>query len=191
VVSALSREYPELKADLVFDDAVHDLVDEGLDIALRLNTLAASSYIMRRLASVPEVIVGSPVLLDQLLHREGPVRLGSAPWIAHTALRPRSTWTFRSEQGEKVQIRVDVRATANTVVAVRDLLLAGAGFAVLPLHMVRDDLRAGRLEQACPGWTHRKLTLHAVLPTRRPPPRVRAFLAGLLSEIRTLGFDGA
>ena len=74
--------------------------------------------------------------------------------------------------------------------AVRDLLLAGAGFAVLPLHMVRDDLKAGRLRQACSGWIHRKLTLHAVLPTRAPPPRARAFLSALASEIQSLGFDG-
>jgi DNA-binding transcriptional LysR family regulator len=189
VATALTRRYPELKVDLVFDDAVHDLVDEGFDLALRLNVLAESSYVVRRIGAVPEIIVSSQAMVDQLPHHDDPSVLADAPWVAHTGLKPRSTWTFRSEQGARQQVRVDLRATVNTSSGIRDLLIAGAGFAVAPMHMVRDDLKAGRLMQVCPGWLHRKLALHAVMPTRRPPPRVRAFLSAIVDEARTLGID--
>jgi DNA-binding transcriptional LysR family regulator len=189
VASALLARHPELKLELVFDDAVHDLLDEKLDVALRLNTLAQASYVVRRLGSVPEVIVASPVVLDALDGAEHPAGLAGAPWLAHAGLRPRSTWTFRSDDGERAQVRVDLRALANTSLALRDLLLAGAGLAVLPLHMVGDDLKAGRLRRACPAWTHRRLSLHAVLPTRGPPPRVRAFLTAIAAEVESAGFE--
>ncbi|AKU97957.1 hypothetical protein AKJ09_04621 [Labilithrix luteola] len=82
---------------------------------------------------------------------------------------------------------VTVAVAANNVVALRDLLLAGAGFGLLPLHVVREELAAGRLRQACPGWSSRKLTLHALLPTRRAPPRVRLFLDRLATAATNLG----
>jgi DNA-binding transcriptional LysR family regulator len=189
VASSLAQQHRDLKLELLLDDDVHDLLEEKLDVALRLNPLAESTYVVRRLGTVAEIIVGSPVAFESLEQFDDPRALANAAWVAHTAIRPRSTWTFRSAQGDKAQVRVDLRATANTAVAVRDLLLAGAGFAVLPVHMVREDLRAGRLRQACPGWIHRRLTLHAVLPTRGPPPRVRAFLSDISTRIEAVGFE--
>jgi len=72
----------------------------------------------------------------------------------------------------------------------RDLLLAGAGVGLLPAHTVRDDLKTGRLLHVCPGWHHRRLSLHALLPTKHSPPRVRLFLAALAEAARPLGFVG-
>jgi DNA-binding transcriptional LysR family regulator len=54
-------------------------------------------------------------------------------------------------------VSANVRVTTNTVVAMRDLLVAGAGFGALPTHMVRTDIRSGRLVQVCPGWFRRRL----------------------------------
>jgi DNA-binding transcriptional LysR family regulator len=98
---------------------------------------------------------------------------------------------LRSRDGDKAQVAVTVAVATNNVVAMRDLLLAGAGFCLLPLHVVRDDLAAGRLLQACPGWSARKLVLHALLPTRKAPPRVRVFLDRLAEAAKSLGFDPA
>ena len=68
-----------------------------------------------------------------------------------------------------MQVAVNPIATTNTAVAVRDLPLAGAGFAIVPFHVVRDDLRHERLCRVCPSWYRRTLWLHALLPTRNSP----------------------
>jgi DNA-binding transcriptional LysR family regulator len=189
IAASLTRQHPDLNVELVLDDAIHDLVEEGFDVGLRLGAVTESSYIVRRLASEPEIIVASPLVMDQHDDVSSPRDLAGAPWVVHTGLPVRSSRTFRSQRGEKAQVGVKVAATTNTQVALRDLLVAGAGFGIAPLHSVRDDISAGRLEHVCPGWTHRKLFLYALLPTRQSPPRVRLFLAQLPAAASQLGFD--
>jgi DNA-binding transcriptional LysR family regulator len=189
IVATLTRQHPSLKAEIVFDDAIRDLVKDGFDVAIRLGSLTESRYIVRRLGTEPEIIVGSPGLVDERGDATHPRQLASAPWVIHSALSGRSSWTFRSEKGDKAQITVDVKALSNTIMATRDLLLAGAGFGVIPRHVVREDLDAGRLRQVCRTWSHGRLSLHALLPTRQNPPRVRLFLAALATATRPLGFD--
>jgi DNA-binding transcriptional LysR family regulator len=191
IAAALTTKHPSLKVDLLFDDRVRDLVAEGLDVALRLGTVAESSYVVRRLGSEPEIIVASDAVLAEYGELLEPQRLRNAPWVAHTGLHLRSTLSFRTERGDKQQVSVEVRAMTNTGLAVRSLLLAGAGFGVLPLHMVREDLDSGRLQRVCPEWFQRRLTLHALLPTRQTAPRVRAFLTGLGTALKPLGFAPA
>nr|WP_275936741.1 LysR family transcriptional regulator [Labilithrix luteola] len=65
IAAALTQRYAALKVDLVFDDTVHDLVDEGFDLALRLGSVVESSYVVRRLASEPEIVAASPSVIDE------------------------------------------------------------------------------------------------------------------------------
>ena len=191
VAAELTRKHPSLTLDLLLDDAVHDLLEERLDAALQINAPSSGSFVVRRLGAAPLIIVGSPRLFDEHSIEGHPRSLAAAPFIAHVALKARSTWTFRADDGETAQVRVTLRATVNSSLAFRDLLLEGAGFGVFPMHLVRDDLRSGRLRRACPRWIHRRIVLQAVLPTRRPPARVRAFLAGVAAEMAGLGFESA
>jgi DNA-binding transcriptional LysR family regulator len=188
VAAGLVRGHPSLKVELVVDDAIRDLVAEGLDVALRLGTLRESSYVVRRLGSEQEIVVAAAGVFDELAALKNPRGLGSVPWVVHSALRVPSSWSLRTEGGEKAQVNVRVIASTNTVIAMRDLLLAGAGVGLLPAHTVREDLKTGRLLRVCPGWYHRRLSLHALLPTKHSPPRVRLFLAALAAATRPLGF---
>lgn len=191
IAAGLCRKHSALDVDLCLDDAVHDLVQEGFDLALRLGPVAESSYVVRRLASEPEIIVASPLVTDALDPVRHPRALRGAPWVVHSGLSVRASRTFRSPRGERVQVSVKVTASATSQVATRDLLLAGAGFGVVPQHVVREDIRAGRLVHVCPGFIERRLILHALLPTRHLPPRVRLFLDELPVAARKLGFDVA
>ncbi|WP_169927770.1 LysR family transcriptional regulator [Labilithrix luteola] len=190
IAAALTRQHPALRIDLSFDDRVHDLIKERFDVAVRLGSVAPSSYVIRRLGTEPEVVVASPTVVDQWGEVQTPDRLSGAPWVVHSGLPVRAAWTFRSTRSAKqMQATLKVTVAANTVLALRDLLVAGAGFGLLPLHVVRDDIAAGRLQLVCPDWRSRKLTLHALLPTRQSPPRVRVFLDRLSDASKDLGFD--
>lgn len=189
LVAALTRKHESLKVELNFDDAVHDLVAEGLDVAIRLGSLRESSYVVHKLGSEDEIIVASPAALDALGSVDSPRQLANAPWVSHSALGSRSSWTFRSQKGLKAQIGVNVVFSTNTVLSTRDLLLAGGGFGVIPTHVVLKDVKEGRLAHVCPGWFHRRLALHALLPTRHAPPRVRVLLAAIRNVAKPLGFE--
>lgn len=189
IAAELMRQHPALHVDLTVSDTVQDLVEAGLDVALRLGRLRSSSYVVNQLGSEPEIIVSSSSVFVELSKAQNPRDLAGVPWIAHSALGVRSTLSLRSDDGRKVQIAVDVRATANTGPSVRDLVLAGAGLAFLPAHLVRDDLKEGRLVHLCRRWFHQRLKLHALTPTKKTPRRVQLFLSALRDAAGSLGFE--
>lgn len=190
IAASLIHQHPDLRVDLSFDDRVADLIKDRFDVAVRLGAMPSSSYVVRRLGSEPEIIVASPQTIERWIEVQTPDRLSGAPWVVHSGLPVRSAWTFRSSRSAKqVQATVKVAAGANTVFALRDLLVASAGFGLLPFHVVRGDIEEGRLLHVCPDWSSRKLILHALLPTRKPPPRVSVFLARLSEAAPHLGFD--
>jgi DNA-binding transcriptional LysR family regulator len=178
VCAGLLRRYPQLHVELLLDDVKRDLVRDGLDLALRLGPVTESSYVVRKLGVEPEIIVASPRVAAARGDIE-PRELTGAPWVTHSALRGSPSWTFRSEGGGRQDITVEPRASANNSTAIRRLLLGGVGYGVTPSRMATRDLDAGRLVNVCPGWYHRRVTLHALLPTRHSPPRVRVLLQAL------------
>jgi DNA-binding transcriptional LysR family regulator len=178
VCADLLRRYPLLRVEMFLDDVVRDLVRDGLDLALRLGPVTESSYVVKKLSVEPEIIVASPRLAATRGDVE-PRDLAGAPWVTHMALRGSPSWTFRSEGGARQDISVELRAAANNSNAIRRLFLGGVGYGVTPARMATRDLESGRLVNVCPGWYHRRVTLHALLPTRHSPPRVHALLVGL------------
>jgi DNA-binding transcriptional LysR family regulator len=189
VTTRLLRQHPSLKVNLDFDDEMRDLVQDGFDVALRLGEMRESSLVVRRLGSEPEILAVNPAALAGRAAPGHPRDLGVLPWLVHSAQRPRSSWVFRLENDEEAQVTLDAAVSVSTVIAMRSLLLHGAGIGLVPRHMIHDDLRSGRLLQVCPGWFRRRIWLHALLPTRRPPPRVRVFLDQLAGVAASSGFD--
>ena len=192
VAATLMRRYPELRVELDFDATTRDLVAHGFDLALRLGPLRTSSYVARRIGVETEILVASPSLVATRGTVEEPRELKEAPWIASGAVGPRpgGAWTFRSHDPRQANqaIPVDVRASANSVNGMRAFLYEGIGYGILPAHMTRADIEAGRLVHICPKWYGRRIAFHALMPTRKPPPRVRVFLSALEIALVPFGF---
>lgn len=179
----LAAAHPSLRVELVSEDGLHDLIAGGFDVALRLGAAPDSSLVMRKLGSEPEIIVASPALAARFQEAERPSELAGAPWITHSKIPTAGVWRFKNDAGEKDEIHVERRATANTGEGVRALASGGVGLAAMPLFMVKSDIASGRLVRVCPNWHLRQLTLYAVLPSKdKMPARVRAFL-GVLREV--------
>jgi DNA-binding transcriptional LysR family regulator len=188
VAAEIARMHPALRIEIELDDRPRDLVGEGFDVALRLGLLRDSGHVARRLGWEPEIIVGAAELVTAYADADGPAALRGAPWVAHSRLAVGKVWKFRSEDGEEDEVVVAPRALASDTESVRALVMGGVGFAVLPRHAVTDDMAAGRLEHVCPAWFHRRITLHALLPGRKNPPRVTLFLDHLAAAVLKLGF---
>jgi DNA-binding transcriptional LysR family regulator len=186
VGAQLCRAHSALTFDLLVDDSKRDLVADRIDVAIRIGPPEASSYIRRRIGVEPEILVASPALAGAYPDLAQPRQLQGAPWIAHSMLRPRGTWVFVTASGARQQIDVALRVSASATDAVIAACRAGAGFAVLPRHMVAAEIAGGGLVQVCPTWFRRNVTLHALLPSRQPPPRASLFLTALTEALRPL-----
>lgn len=170
--------YPELNVDLVCNDRVVDLIEEGFDVALRLTrALPDSTLVARRLAHSPVLTVASPDYLRRHGAPQTPDELADHNCLRYTLAERPSDWTFISPDGASHTVRVQGNLQANTSVALRAAALAGLGIASGASFIVGDDVRRGDLVPVLPDYPMRPRELYALYPhNRHLSPKVRAFI---------------
>lgn len=146
LVGAFARQYASLKVELLLDDQVIDMVDAGVDISLRIGWLDDSSLVARKLCDSPRLLCASPEYIDRHGRPESPAQLADHECIIFSLLPTPYRWTF-SRRGRQEHVHVSGRLKTNSALAVRALILDGAGIAGLSNFLLGEDLRAGRLER--------------------------------------------
>ena len=173
-----SRQYPHIHIDLVCNDRIVDLIDDGFDVALRLaRGLPDSTLVARQLASSRTVAVASPAYLDRHGHPATPQNLAQHNCLMYSSGDKPAQWSFTD--GDGATHKVDVRGSlqANTSVALREAAVGGMGIAGAAAFIVRDALRSGQLVEVLPGYTLRPRILYALYPhSRQLSPKVRVFV---------------
>ncbi|TCL76057.1 LysR family transcriptional regulator [Rhizobium sp. BK251] len=175
---------PRLAVELILRETASDLVEEGIDLEVRLGPVADSTLICRRIGWTTAHLVGSP---SYLARREQPLRpedLKEHDCICYARAGMARTWTFSSGSRDE-SVRVAPRLTSNNVVAVHRATLAGAGLSVLS-HIVADpEIEAGRLVKLMPDYPPSPLPINVVYPSRKNvPSRVKAVLDFLVDAVR-------
>ncbi len=189
-VARLCAQHPKLQAELVLSDDRTDFFAERLDAMLTVNVPKDSSLVSTRLASDVEIIVSAPELAERWRDAKQPKDLMGAPFIAHTHIPSGNRRHFRNTRGTKQQITPSQpRIVANTTDAIRSLVVAGIGLAVVPSQVVHEDIIAGRIVRMLPDWRGRTVHVHLCRPSQQhPPPRVAAFVRELRSVFALTGF---
>ncbi|WP_254055775.1 substrate binding domain-containing protein [Ruegeria sp. EL01] len=168
--------YSDITMDLTMDDRVVDLVDAGLDLAIRAGTLPDSALIARRLAPIHSVLVAAP---DYLLRQGDPQQ--PEDLLAHNCLhyaysRDPMEWVLHGPNGE-LRIRTKGTLRINNSETLCTALLDGLGIGRLPTFVAGAHLAAGRLIRVLPEYVLPEQALFAVFPERRHlPMKVRAFV---------------
>jgi len=174
-LAELVKAEPQLEVELVLDDRPRDMVEERFDVALRVGPLADSSARVRRLGDVERVVVAARSLVPHV--PQDPAALKDLPAIIFDG--PIVVDSVVLERGaQRVQVALHGRFRTNSSEAMLEALLAGAGWTVAPMWLIQDQLRKRTLVRWVPAWeVPSKLTLFAVYPEGRAPPRrVRVFL---------------
>jgi DNA-binding transcriptional LysR family regulator len=192
-LTALGRAHPQLQLELSLTDRVVDVIDENVDIALRVGPLPGGSDLAGRALGGHWMLVcaapgylsraGRPGTLDDLAgHR----------CIVYTRDgRPRP-WEFAGSDGRMVKIPVESQLRLDDLEVAREAALAGDGLARLPSWLVADDLESGRLEVALAEHQPFVHEMHAVWPHRRPLPlRVRVVVDAVLAAVKPMLRDMA
>lgn len=172
--------HPNVKIDLRLNDNQVDLVEQGIDIAVRIGHLSDSGLIARHIGESRTVIVASQGYLDALPsvhHRpKTPEDLLQHPCIVYTELTTKNSWGFIHTNGTRVTVRVQGPLQSNSSEVIRSALMAGMGIAYAPKWMVHNELASGEVKRLMPDWSANPLPINLVSPGhRRHAAKVGAF----------------
>ncbi|HEY1995657.1 LysR family transcriptional regulator [Paraburkholderia sp.] len=159
-------EHPNLELDLVLDDRNIDLVEEGIDLALRMGVLADSSMTARKIAEARRRVVGTPEYFKRHGVPKAPADLLAHQAVIYTRDGGGEDWTFRKETAEfsvKMQGRVKITATEGLRAAIN----ADMGLAIASEWAFTPELKSGAVVSVMDDWMLPTISLSAVYPTGR------------------------
>jgi len=186
VLDAFLDEYPTVSARLLLLERAVNLIDEGVDVALRIAELADSSMVATRIGEVRRVVVASPHYLKQNPHIEEPGDLAKHQVIAMAHLP--NSWTFPPAAGSSVprSVQVTPRLVTNTIRSAVASAVDGRGVALLFSYQVAEAVRNGELEVVLTGHEPAALPVHVIVPPGRlTVPKVRAFMDFAVPRLRS------
>lgn len=184
LLPAFLEKHPDLSIDLTCNDRFVDLVDNGVDMAIRIGELADSSLMARRLARNRRVVVGSPTYLERKGFPKTPDNLTNYNCVVYTYRALRNDWLLVGPDDVEQTVRVSGNMESNYGDTLYKAVLGDLGLALLPLWMVGQDVKSGRLVDALPGYHAPDSAVYAVYPPgRHLSPKVRRFIDYLAESL--------
>lgn len=173
--------HPEVSVSLLLSDSLSNIVEEGIDLAVRVGKLQDSGLVARKLGEVRRVACASPAYLKRRGTPKTPKDLAGHNCLRFGALSPTPYWEFR-EAGRPRQVRVQGNLLSNQGAPLIDAARAGLGIVVALSYQLQEAVAAGELRVVLQEFEPESIPVHAVLPSGRlQPARVRA-LADFLQE---------
>lgn len=168
-------QHPALEVEVVMDDRSIDLVEDGIDVALRMGALPDSALTARKIADCPRMVVGTPDYFARGGEPSSPTDLANHQAVVMEQRGNGAAWTFRKESTEvAVVVQGRLRVTAGE--GLRAAVLAGMGLAVSSEWLFSSELASGQVRRTLQDWTLPPLDLSAVFPTGRlASAKARAF----------------
>jgi DNA-binding transcriptional LysR family regulator len=180
----LLTDHPGLKVELVVSDRFGDMIEDRLDLAMRMGEVTDASVVVRRLGTAWFVVVAAPSYIERKGKPSMPAELASHTCIVHDLGPGSNVWTFATSGGSE-QFQVSGGLLANDVSAVHLAARSGYGIALLPLFEVLEDLRSGRLVRVLSEFPAPSVPLNLVYPSRRHlAPRTRVVFEFILEQVR-------
>lgn len=178
------ERYPEVSVQTLFVDRVVNLLEEGLDVAVRIGPLPDSSLTAIRVGTVRRVVCGSPAYLEARGIPWIPEALTDHDIVLFSSLSPRPEWHFRGPEGE-VKVQFPTRLMVNTADVAIAAAVAGRGLTRVLSYMIAPELTDGRLQVVLSDYEPAPLPIHVVYHEgRKAAARVRAFVDFIVARLR-------
>lgn len=186
LVQRFLQLHPDLRVDLRLHDGFVDLVEQGIDLSLRIGELENSGLVARRVGTSDRQLVAHRDYLRSLPRTLPPPRrpedLARHECLVYTERVGRNLWSFHAGAGADApvgsvrSVRVEGRLQTDSSEVMRAAVLSGMGIGYSPTWMFEDELAAGTVVRLLPDWTPPSSPVHAVYPPqRRHSAKVRAF----------------
>lgn len=176
IVTEFLDRFPEVQAALALVDRPVDLVEEGLDVAVRIGALGESSAVATRVGALRRIVVASPDYLARRGTPQRPADLTDHAVVAFSGIAGVEHWVFREAAGDE-NVAIRPRLVVSTAEAAIDAARAGFGLTRVLSYQAAEDVARGSLLRVLPGYEGDEVPIHLVYPGgRHPPPKLRAFL---------------
>ena len=180
VVAGFLSRYPQTQVDLIATERTVNLVEERIDLAVRIGNVMDESLIARRLGACRSVVCASPTYLEANGYPNAPDDLRNHRCITHAYVG--RTELRLQRNGQTLRIPVRGQLQSNEAAVTRRATLAGAGIAMLPTYFVSADLASGELIRLLPDWEPEPLGIHAVYLSRQHQPRLLRMMVDFLGD---------
>ncbi|HEY8708093.1 MAG TPA: LysR family transcriptional regulator [Burkholderiaceae bacterium] len=206
LVLAFMRQHPEISIDLSFDDRYVNLVEQGVDVAIRMGRLADSSLGARYLGRNPWVLVASPAYLKAHGAPKTPADVAAHPCLIYSSVQGDERWHFTGgtsnagntggndghDAPREQSVAVHGPLRTNNLSVVLEAALGGMGLAILPWYVAHQAVRAGRVTPLLADHALPVQEMHAVFPSPKlVPSKVASFIDFLQGQFTPQWWQGA
>lgn len=187
IVSEFLAKFPAISVRLLLSDGNVHLIDEHIDMAVRIGRLPDSSLVASRVGDIRMVVCASPKLLAAHGTPITLEKLSSLPLLSFDKLTPTTYWTFRDPAGGgTIDIQIETRLSVSTAEAAVDAAINGIGATRVLHYQCVDAVRAGILRIILDRFEPDPLPVHLLHPERDSIPfKTRAFLDFAASRMRS------
>jgi DNA-binding transcriptional LysR family regulator len=173
IVTEFLGQFPDVSVALSLLDRPVDLVEEGLDIAVRIGAPAESSTVAARVGAVRRIVVASPDYVTRRGMPQSPADLEAHAVVAFSGLAGVEHWIFRDDARGSIKPRLIV----TTAEAALDAVRAGFGITRVLSYQAADDIARGSLLRLLSPYEGEDVPIHLLYPAgRHPAPKLRAFV---------------
>jgi DNA-binding transcriptional LysR family regulator len=174
------REHPELSVDLAFDDRYVNLVEQGVDLAIRMGSLADSTLGARYLGRNPWVMVAAPAYLKAHGTPARPADLARHACLIYSTVQRDERWSMTGPDGKPYMVPVQGPLRSNNLSALLEATRTGMGVAILPWYVARTSVADGSVRPVMERHTLPIQEIHAVFPSPKlVPGKVTSFIDDL------------
>lgn len=182
-VARFLARYRKVQVELQLFDRLVDLIDEGVDMAVRIGPLVDSSMVASPLGQMRRVVCASPELLEKTGLPQHPSELTGMPCVRFTGIEPGGTWRFL-ESGREITLRVEGSFSCNQASAAAEACAQGLGFGKFLAYQVEPLVSAGRLAIVLERFEPPLLPVSVVYPgARLVSSRLRALIAWMKNDL--------
>ncbi len=179
------QAHPQLQVELSFDDRYVNLVEQGVDLAVRMGQLADSSLGARWLGRNPWMLAGAPAYLKAHGTPSAPAQLAQHACLVYSSVQGDARWPFVTPAGEELAVPVRATLKSNNLSAVLSACRAGMGLAVLPWYVAHASVADGSIVPLLADHALPSQEVHAVFPSPKlVPHKVTAFIGWLQQQLQ-------
>lgn len=190
LVMRFMQAHPRLQVELSFEDRYVNLVEQGIDVAIRMGPLADSTLGVRYLGTNPWLVVASAGYLNLRGTPVKPTDLATHDALIYSSVQGDARWHFSGADGQVLPVLVKGPLRSNNLSALLAAARAGMGVAALPWYVASESVRSGAVQPVLTQWTLPSQEIHAVFPSPRlVPAKVSGFVEWLQGQFGDAWWD--
>lgn len=188
IIDQFLTEHPGVLIDLKLSDGFIDLVEQGIDVSIRLGSLNDSSLIARSVGKTQRALFVSPNYFERHTDASLPIRhpqdLTKHNCLVYTGQARPFDWEFKTPDAKRLSVRVSGSLQTNSSEVIRSACLSGLGICYSPLWLFDQEIKSGGVNILLPDWPRIEIGIHAVIPPhRRDLAKVKTFIDFLAQRL--------